>query len=260
MIPCRLIFDGPDDGPMNMAIDDMLLHSAEEHGISTLRFYAWDQPTLSLGYFQAYAEREKHGASKECAVVRRKSGGGAILHHYEMTYSLALAQPNPATRVASEELYQILHKGLSLALSTIPSSPRLYVPPSVQVALSDLGGAPGAKDRSSPFLCFERRACGDVVLGTTKVIGSAQRKTRRAIMQHGSVLLSKSPFAPELPGIADVCGAEPSVDGIVRQWVSYLREVLELEFREGVPAPAEFELAEKLCQEQFSRDEWTHKR
>ena len=78
-----------------MAVDETLLFDAAENGTATLRFYSWDEPTLSLGYFQRYADREQHTASRTCAVVRRQTGGGAILHDRELTYSLALpAQPS----------------------------------------------------------------------------------------------------------------------------------------------------------------------
>ena len=73
-----------------MGVDEALLMDAVENGVATLRFYQWSEPTLSLGYFQRYADREQHTASRNCAVVRRQTGGGAILHDRELTYSLAL--------------------------------------------------------------------------------------------------------------------------------------------------------------------------
>src|SRR5689334_21696416 len=88
----RLIIDPPRQGSMNMAIDDALLESAAEAGVATLRLYQWSEPTLSLGYFQAAAERKTHQPSLTCALVRRASGGGAILHDRELTYSLALPE------------------------------------------------------------------------------------------------------------------------------------------------------------------------
>ena len=79
MDPLRLIIDPPRSGPMNMAIDEVLLESAATDGVATLRLYHWNEPTLSLGYFQAAEERERHQASTNCPLVRRASGGGAIL-------------------------------------------------------------------------------------------------------------------------------------------------------------------------------------
>ena len=80
-----------------MAVDEALLIDAAENGVATLRFYQWSEPTLSLGYFQRYDDRDQHAASRECAVVRRQTGGGAILHDRELTYSL-VASRQPSAR------------------------------------------------------------------------------------------------------------------------------------------------------------------
>src|ERR1700690_1334272 len=76
----RLIWDDSSAGAWNMALDEALLESADADGLATLRFYRWSEPTLSLGYFQAAADRRLHPASLDCTLVRRSSGGGAILH------------------------------------------------------------------------------------------------------------------------------------------------------------------------------------
>src|SRR5687767_13677741 len=85
----RLLIDPPASGAWNMAVDEALLASAAA-GVATLRFYTWSQPTLSLGYFQHAHQRDAHAASRSCPLVRRASGGGAILHDRELTYSLAV--------------------------------------------------------------------------------------------------------------------------------------------------------------------------
>src|SRR5688572_17520100 len=108
-LDCRLIIDSPAAGPRNMAIDEALLSDATENGVATLRFYQWSEPTLSLGYFQRYDERYQHTGSRDCAVVRRQSGGGAILHDRELTYSLALPAGHPLAR-DSQRLYSAIHE------------------------------------------------------------------------------------------------------------------------------------------------------
>src|SRR4051794_22517252 len=95
MIACRLIVDSPADGAWNMALDEALLIDAETSGVASLRFYSWREPTLSLGYFQRHTDRAGHAASAGCLLVRRASGGGAILHDRELTYSIALPQAHP---------------------------------------------------------------------------------------------------------------------------------------------------------------------
>ena len=117
-IDCRLLEDFPRDGAENMAIDEALLISADEMSKPTLRFYAWSRPTLSLGYFQKYAHRRYHPASRLCAVVRRSTGGGAIVHDRELTYSFIwpgcrLPGKEKLSRpLATEGLYQTVHEAL----------------------------------------------------------------------------------------------------------------------------------------------------
>src|SRR5437764_2183769 len=107
----RLLLDPPAPGAWNMAVDEALLETAAGSGVATLRFYQWQEPTLSLGYFQAAADRQQHAASRDCPLVRRASGGGAILHDRELTYSIALPQPK-----AAAALYDACHETLIAAL------------------------------------------------------------------------------------------------------------------------------------------------
>src|SRR6476660_1233785 len=104
-----------------MAVDEVLLIDTAEHNTATLRFYSWSEPTLSLGYFQRYADRQYHAASSACAVVRRQTGGGAILHDRELTYSLALPASHPLAK-QNEKLYQIVHEAFVEILSS-PNQP-----------------------------------------------------------------------------------------------------------------------------------------
>src|SRR5687767_6703039 len=90
MPTARLIIDPPAEGSWNMAVDEALLESAADSGEITLRFYEWSRATLSLGYFQSHAERSGHTASLACPMVRRSTGGGAIVHDQELTYSLVV--------------------------------------------------------------------------------------------------------------------------------------------------------------------------
>src|SRR5581483_5910324 len=83
---CRLLIDPPAAGAWNMSVDEMLLERTSAEGGFQLRFYQWNEPTLSLGYFQAVQDRAGHEASRGCALVRRLSGGGAILHDRELTH------------------------------------------------------------------------------------------------------------------------------------------------------------------------------
>ena len=93
----------------------MLLERAQEQAAACLRFYGWSEPTLSLGYFQTYADRQEHPPSLPCAAVRRLTGGGAILHDAELTYSIVLPGTHPLA-ARRDELYQAVHGCLIEAL------------------------------------------------------------------------------------------------------------------------------------------------
>jgi lipoate-protein ligase A len=204
---CRLILDPPAPGAWNMAVDEVLLADAADRAIATLRFYQWSEPTLSLGYFQQYEDRFQHAASRDAAVVRRQSGGGAILHDHELTYSLALPAAHPLARHA-ERLYTAMHEAIISALAPriATSAPEWTL--EMRRENSDLPA------RDEPFLCFQRRARGDILAlrrGTIgrppmawKILGSAQRRRRGAILQHGSLVLEKSAAAPEIAGVGDL--------------------------------------------------------
>src|SRR5262249_44894287 len=113
-----------------MAVDEVLAESAAELGQCSLRFYEWSRPTLSLGYFQPYSAREQHRASAELPVVRRASGGGAIVHDRELTYSLAVAVAHPLA-ADSMSLYHAVHQSLIEALRTWRIAAEQVTPPHV---------------------------------------------------------------------------------------------------------------------------------
>jgi lipoyl(octanoyl) transferase len=175
----------PRSGAMNMAIDEVLLESAIDREVATLRLYRWSLPTVSLGYFQPADDPVLEARFGGLARVRRLSGGGAILHDQEVTYSVAY----PALHSFGSNpggLYDRVHAAI--------------------VALLNEWGVPArlrgeAKTGDQPFLCFGRGDPRDIVLGAHKIVGSAQRRRRGAVLQHGALLLSASPHAPEFPGV-----------------------------------------------------------
>ena len=171
-----------------------------------LRLYRWQEATLSLGYFQEYQDRGGHGPSRNCPVVRRLTGGGAIVHDAELTYSLVVHGGHPLA-ARRERLYQAAHGALIEALAALGIAAALKKG-------AELFSGSRSKIVLTPFLCFQRPTAGDVLVGETKIAGSAQRRRRGAVLQHGSVLLRRSAAAPELPALEDAAGktveAEPT--------------------------------------------------
>ncbi len=102
-----LLLDPPAPGAWNMAVDEALLEDAALERRCWLRFYRWQEPTLSLGYFQSYADRRQHPASSGCPAVRRTSGGGAILHDAEVTQGSGFHPPPPRMPEVREALHHL---------------------------------------------------------------------------------------------------------------------------------------------------------
>ena len=230
-----------------MAVDEVLLDAAAATGNASLRFYRWSEPTLSLGYFQNYADRESHAASRKCSAVRRASGGGAILHDRELTYSLAVPMAQRTAKTATA-LYDSVHGALIAALA-------LW-----RVRAERCCNAPAREPGEQPFLCFQRRTQGDVVLDGVKICGSAQRRRGGAILQHGSLLLHASKAAPELPGLADVSGASFDEAELLAGWLAVLAERMNLALTPARLSADESGRATVLAQEKYRAEKWTRRR
>lgn len=227
MQPVRLLIDPPLTGPENMARDETLLQNCQNHDTPpVVRFYSWRPPTISLGYFQEYAEYEQlPPPAGELAVVRRPTGGGAILHDREVTYSLTMPLGHPLIVGRPNDLYRLTHAAIIRAVGE---------------RVRMLGKGHASCDSSAqrgPFFCFERRHDLDVVLdnrngpgGVSKLAGSAQRRTKTAILQHGSIMLdsryTQQPVATwhDLGGPSDFAAA---VALLVPAFADYMNMSLE---------------------------------
>jgi lipoate-protein ligase A len=245
----QLILDDVCDGAWNMALDEARLHAAENDGAATLRFYGWREPTLSLGYFQKHADRALHLASQTCTLIRRASGGGAILHDRELTYSIALPKSH-SLAVHAEPLYLATHRSLIAALAQF----------GVQADLCSPAESGRRATSDEPFLCFQRRTFGDVLVGPSKICGSAQRRQRGAVLQHGSILLAQSAFAPELPGIAETAGVQIANAELIEAWLPLLAKALGVNLEPGSVGDGLSGAAEEIGRQKFAADEWTFRR
>jgi lipoate-protein ligase A len=111
-----------------------------------------------------------------------------------------------------------------------------------------------------PFLCFLRRAPGDVLLGNTKIAGSAQRRSRGAVLQHGSVLLGRSLMAPELDGLAEAAAVRPDGDQLASAWSARLAETFSLRWQPGVLTDSEGHRSQEFAREKYDSLLWTQHR
>jgi lipoyl(octanoyl) transferase len=256
--PCRLLVDPPQSGPWNMAVDEALLHDAAISGTASLRFYGWNEPTLSLGYFQKHADRAQHPASSSVALVRRQSGGGAILHDHELTYSLALPPSHPFA-VDAHSLYNAVHELIAALLR------KSLLPGCDSNTIRLVGKVQETKKGSEPFLCFQRRSPGDIVFvdqmshgvaDDHKVVGSAQRRSRGAVLQHGSILLGRSEYGPELAGLNDLCDNNIIKTHLSNKLSTALSHSLGLEYGEQAIDDRIRESARSLQEEKYGNPTW----
>jgi lipoate-protein ligase A len=197
----RIVFrlDPPLSGRENMEIDEALLMGARADDPIVVRIYQWQEPTLSLGHFQTIDQWKRDPRVRDVAEfdqvpwVRRKTGGGAILHDQEWTYSISVPSQHPrGTKGHSEILYRSVHMAIRDGLNELgwPAS-----------LAEHCTCSPTSREKGEPFLCFQRRTPVDVVVGEHKILGSAQRRHASGLLQHGSFLLHSSSIFPELRGL-----------------------------------------------------------
>ena len=240
-LTCRLLIDAAAVGSANMAADEVLLESAEAGGAS-LRFYTWSEPTLSLGYFQSAATRLADPLVAGLPFVRRMTGGDAIVHHHELTYALAL--PSARSWHGGESWMFRLHLMIVRAFANLG------------VALDLMSADPGGK----PLLCFQHPTPGDVLWQGRKVVGSAQRKRRGALLQHGSILLATSPHAPQLPGLQDLTKKTLAADDVRAALIAEFAQQTGWHVQTIGWTPAEKERCEALARTRYAAEGWNGKR
>jgi lipoate-protein ligase A len=184
----RLLLDGEADGATNMAIDEAVLDGVVEgHGPPTLRFYGWSPPCLSLGRNQPLAEADLEACrAAGIDVIRRPSGGQAVLHSAELTYAVALSQDDPRSEGGVLGGYRRLSEGLLAGLRRLDID-----------AIQACGARP-ADGPPSP-ICFDRPTDYEICFDGRKLIGSAQWRRRGGVLQHGSL-----PLRGDLTRIVDL--------------------------------------------------------
>jgi lipoate-protein ligase A len=253
----RLLLTPAADGAWNMALDEALLARARERQETVLRVYEWARPTLSLGRNQpargCYAEgpRERHGVD----VVRRLTGGRAVLHARELTYSVT------APIVAAEPLresYERINTVLVAALRALGVA-----------AETAVVTAPAPAPSMAP--CFEQPTSGELVVGGRKLVGSAQWRDDGALLQHGSILidddqallaeLATEPIAsvPAPATLRHELGVPPSAAGLLDALADAVRALEDPNATSLAPDPELLAHAERL-RTRYLDAAWTWRR
>ena len=165
----------PHPAATNMAIDEVLLEYA---AVPSIRFYRWQSPALSFGYFGKFAHVAIHAGKRD--LVRRWTGGGIVFHGDDLTYSIVIPASDPAFRESSMTIYERIHRALCGVLADHDRSAEL-------VTVAALNDRRTGDRRSLNNECFAHPVRADVMIDGRKVAGAAQRRTRRGLLQQGSI-------------------------------------------------------------------------
>jgi lipoate-protein ligase A len=258
----RLLLDGAAPGAWNMAVDEALAESvATGASLPVLRLYRWSPPCLSLGFAQPHGAADAefcvaHGVD----VVRRPTGGRAVLHHLELTYSFTA----PLGRAPFSFDLQAAYRAICAAL--VAGLGRFGVP-------AQLSGTPdeGMIRPTEAIPCFVGPASGEVVAGGRKLVGSAMRRIGDAILQHGAILEGwdgslqagclglpdDASLRPAVITLADLLGRAPAPEAHAAAIADGFRAAFGVEFQKSVLGDGERASAELLERERYGHPRWT---
>lgn len=238
-----------------MAVDEAIAWAVScGQSPPTVRFFRWDPPCLSLGYNQPYEVVDAGFCrANGIAITRRPTGGRAVLHHRELTYSVVAPWASPPFTGGLQKNYRLICTGLIFGLRV------LGVPAELSAPSSQLQGPTGAAP------CFMQPAGGEVVVKGRKLVGSAMRRWGAVLLQHGSLLLdwdsrwqagvlglvSDTALRAAVVTLKDLLGQEPSWEALVEALGHGLARKLEAELVPGVLSQEEWDHARWLAQEVY---------
>jgi len=227
----RLIPFGAYSPPLNMAIDEAIFRLIGENKLPpTLRLYTWNPPSLSIGYFQdAESPLIKEYLKRGYPLVRRPTGGLAVLHKDEMSYSMMGVFAKDGFPVDRQEAYRKAHESIKRALGAFGFEVNLYQE---------------GKLWYKEGFCSSSWVAYDIILkGKGKIGGSAQRTGREVLLQHGYISL------PE----------EVDRDCLREKVAENFEKIFQIKLKRQELAEAEISLSEKLVKEKYERWEWNYK-
>ena len=224
----------PRSAAVNMAIDEALLETAK---VPSIRFYRWNSPALSFGYFGKFADVANYAPRRD--LVRRWTGGGIVFHGDDLTYSIVIPANDPAFSESSMLIYEKIHCALRSAL--LANGERAELAPVAGVV--DAGAA--IIDRG--YSCFANPVRADVMVNGRKVAGAAQRRTRGGLLHQGSIQLAR--------GWVRVAATTGDVDlgnGLAERFAKELSEGRN----EKSLSNTLVERAEKIAEQKYNTKNW----
>lgn len=229
-----------------MAADEILLEQAAR-GQAAFRLYGWKEPTVSLGYFQPASSLLENSKLADLPCVRRATGGLTLVHHHELTYALALPADPPWNGKDWRSWQGNLHAVIAETLARFGVETRPVSGPAVSSSKGE-------------HLCFLDATPGDLLIEAHKVVGSAQRRQRGALLQHGAILLATSPFAAELPGLLELTGRKFEAAELADALASSLVDKTGWRLRVSSRTNEERQAIEARVASKYGNLAWTGKR
>jgi lipoate-protein ligase A len=267
----RLIVNKPTNGAWNMAVDESILIAVGRGEVlPTLRLYAWEPPCLSIGYAQAISDIDLHLLhSRGWDIVRRPTGGSAILHTDELTYSIIGSDEAYLLKGSLLDSYQKIAQGLLTALEM------MGIDASIET-IDDTLSQPVTKHREA--ICFENPSKFEITVSQKKLLGSAQARRKEGILQHGTLPLhgditritqvlaypsedARSFEAEQMrmraTTVAEVLNRKISWETAAQAFISGFEKHLGFKLIHSDLTLLENQLAAHLFKDKYSNQEWT---
>lgn len=249
----RLLLTDFSDAYTNMSIDEsIMIHVGQNSSPPTLRLYGWSPPAVSIGYFQGLSEEIDLDKCKEMGVdyVRRITGGGAVFHESEVTYSLAIPQVNTIIPQNVLESYKVICGGIIEGLKEF--------------------------DVKAEFVPLN-----DIIVNGKKISGSAQTRRSRTLLQHGTILIDTdvdkmfsilkvpseklkdkliSHVKERVTSLSHVLQKEVEFKEVCSKMASGFASSLNLDLEKGALSETEISLAKEIKRDRYSNHDWNHRR
>ncbi|MCO7127285.1 lipoate--protein ligase family protein [Sporolactobacillus shoreicorticis] len=255
----------------NMALDEYLLEcGAKGRRQPVLRFYGWNPPGLSIGYFQKTAGKIDWEGTKahQVTCVRRLTGGRAVLHHDELTYSVVIPEDDPDMPHSIVGAYRVLSKGLLEGFRAMGLSADLAIP----------SAKPGSAH--SP-VCFEEASWYELVVEGRKAAGSAQTRQKGMILQHGSIPISvdedelfdcfyyantklkeraKRAFSGKAVALEDLLGRKVDLAEVKKAFYHGFEKGLDIQLQPLILTEKDVRNVLALAEQKYETDQWNKSR
>jgi len=288
----RLIVERAQDAFTNMAIDEaVLMHCIEGVSAPTLRFYEWEKPSISIGYGMDVEEEANLSLCRERGVplVRRMTGGGLVFHKCDITYTAVFPEdfcPEQGSRTPKRlsvlESYRLVNGAIAEGLKEL----------GIDTSLLGRDERKAHSKQETANVCFSNPTVYDILHDGRKLAGSAQRRKKGWILHQGSMLFSsdfvsmcaflppvrsgararaeagalqgrpaaQNPMAATAVCLEEILGGKPQRDEIVDALSEGFARALGVNLERAPLRKSELDMAEQLCKEKYSTDDWNLRR